>query len=157
SSPVGATIDNQRWCFVLARGGLMGFDPISGKQRFHFPWRAPIYASVNACNPEIIDDRVFISEAYGPGSALLKITSGDPDVVWSDKAKRRASMMAHWVTPVFCDGYLYGDSGYRSPDANLRCIDFATGKVKWQTDGFGHSSLLLVDGHLVGLTEKGGL
>jgi outer membrane protein assembly factor BamB len=157
ASPVPATIGDRRWCFMLARGGLIAFDPQTGKQDFHFPWRAQIEASVNASNPVIVDDKVLISECYGPGSALLKVTPGDYEVLRSDKDKRSASLKAHWVTPIYCDGYLYGDSGYRSPDASLRCVDFKTGKVKWEKDGFGHSSLLLVDGHLVCLTEYGEL
>ena len=39
SCPVLATIKGRRWCFVLARGGLIGFEPKSGKVDFHFPWR----------------------------------------------------------------------------------------------------------------------
>jgi outer membrane protein assembly factor BamB len=157
SSPVAAPIGDRRWCFVLARGGLIAFDPKTGTQDFHFPWRAPILASVNASNPVIVDDKVFISEAYGPGSALLKVKPGDYELLWSDKRKREAGMKAHWVTPVYCNGYLYGDSGYRTPDADLRCLEFATGKIMWQTDDFGHSSLLMVDGHLICLTERGEL
>ena len=157
SSPVAATIGERRWCFVLARGGLIGFDPKTGKQDFHFPWRAPILASVNASNPVIVDDKVFISECYGPGSALLKVKPGDYDLIWSDKGKRAQSLKAHWVTPVHDKGYLYGDSGYRTPNASLRCIELATGKVKWESEGFGHSSVLMVDGHLICLTEDGEL
>ena len=40
ASPALAKIDGRAWCFVFARGGLLGFDPGSGKLDFHFPWRA---------------------------------------------------------------------------------------------------------------------
>ena len=76
SSPTVATIDGRRWCFVLARGGLVGFEPRSGKVDFQFPWRAPNLESVNASNPVVSGDRVFISETYGPGSALIESPSG---------------------------------------------------------------------------------
>ncbi len=157
SSPVVATIAGRRWCFVLARGGLIGFDPTSGKQDFHFPWRCPDYESVNAANPVVADDKVFISEGYGPGSALLKVKPGGCEVIWTDKQHREKSMKAHWTTPILHDGYLFGDSGRNTPDANLRCIELATGKVMWVADDLGHSSLLMVDGHLICLTEKGRL
>ena len=68
ASPVLATIAGRRWCFVFARGGLIGFEPASGKVDFHYPWRAKILESVNASNPVVVGDRVFISETYGPGS-----------------------------------------------------------------------------------------
>ncbi len=39
SSPHLATIEGRRWCFMFARGGLLAFEPTSGKIDFHFPWR----------------------------------------------------------------------------------------------------------------------
>src|SRR5262249_18508370 len=58
ASPVLSTIDGRRWCFVFARGGLVAFDPASGKVDFEFPWRAPILESVNASNPVVVGDEV---------------------------------------------------------------------------------------------------
>src|SRR5690606_31589665 len=68
ASPVLAKIGGRDWCFVFARGGLLGFDPASGKQDFHYPWRADMLESVNASNPVVVDDLVFISECYDVGS-----------------------------------------------------------------------------------------
>ena len=76
SSPMLATIDGRRWCFVFARGGLVGFEPANGKIDFQFPWRAAILESVNASNPVVVGNSVFISETYGPGSALLRGQAG---------------------------------------------------------------------------------
>jgi len=158
SSPVLATIRGRRWCFVLARGGLTAFDAANGKIDFHFPWRARAYESVNASNPVVIDDRVFISECYGPGSALLRIKKGSYDVLWTDKEKRfDKSMRCHWNTPIVHDGYLYGSSGRHPAEAELRCIELATGKIMWSQPDLTRSSLLMVDGHFICLTESGEL
>jgi outer membrane protein assembly factor BamB len=159
ASPVLATIKGRRWCFVFARGGLIGFEPARGKVDFHFPWRAPDLESVNASNPVVVGDHVFISETYGPGSALLKVRPGGYRVVWSDARKRpRAkSMQCHWNTPIYHDGYLYGCSGRHSFNADLRCIEFATGKVRWKVPLRSRASLLMVDGHFVCLSEEGQL
>jgi len=157
SSPVLATINRRRWCFVLARGGLIGFEPATGKVDFHFPWRAPIVESVNASNPVVVGDRVFLSETYGPGSALLKVRPGGYDLVWSDADKRRKSMQCHWMTPIHHDGYLYGSSGRHTQSAELRCIELATGKVMWSEPRLTRCSLLMVDGHFVCLGEQGPL
>src|SRR5262249_11868885 len=51
SSPVLATIGERRWCFVLARGGLVGLEPATGKVDFRLPWRARLLESVNGSNP----------------------------------------------------------------------------------------------------------
>jgi outer membrane protein assembly factor BamB len=158
ASPRLATISGRPWCFVFARGGLLGFDPANGKLDFHFPWRAPNLESVNASTPVVVDDRVFISETYGPGSALVKVRPGGYDVVWSDADRRRDKrMQAHWNTPVFEAGYLYGSSGRHTQNAELRCIELASGNVKWSEPRLSRSSLLYVDGHLICLTEYGEL
>src|SRR5262249_55987113 len=39
ASPVLATIGKRRWCFVFARGGLLGLEPSTGKVDFHYRWR----------------------------------------------------------------------------------------------------------------------
>ncbi len=158
ASPVLATIAGRRWCFVYARDGLVGFEPESGKVDFQFSWRAPILESVNASNPVVARDLVFISETYGPGSALLRVKPGDVQVVWSDAQRRREkSMQTHWNTPIHHEGYLYGSSGRHTENAELRCIELASGKVMWSQPNLTRSSLLYVDGHLVCLSEDGTL
>jgi outer membrane protein assembly factor BamB len=158
ASPVLATINGKRWCFVFARGGLIGLEPDTGKVEFHFPWRARALESVNASNPVVVGDRVFISETYGPGGCLLRVKPGGCEVLWSDAAERGRDkrMQCHWNTPLVVDGYLYGCSG-RHPDAELRCVDLAAGKVMWSEPDLTRTSLMLVDGHFVCLGEDGGL
>jgi hypothetical protein len=158
SVPTFATIGGRRWCFVFARGGLIAMEPATGKVDFHYPWRANILESVNASNPVVVGDHVFISETYGPGSALLRIKPGGYDVVWSDAEKRwNKSMQCHWNTPIYHDSYLYGCSGRHSGNAELRCIEFATGKVMWSQPDLTRTSLLMVDGHFLCLAETGQL
>jgi outer membrane protein assembly factor BamB len=158
ASPVLATIDKRRWCFLFARGGLVGLDPATGKVDFEYPWRAKILESVNASNPRVIGNQVLITECYGPGSALLEVKPGSCKEIWTDAGKGRdKSLQCHWNTPIHVDGYLYGSSGRHSESAELRCIELATGKVMWSKKGLTRSSLLLVDGHFVCLCEDGTL
>jgi hypothetical protein len=66
-------------------------------------------------------------------------------------------MMAHWMTPIHHDGYLYGCSGRHTQGADLRCIELDTGKIMWSERGLTRTSLLMADGHLVCLAEDGTL
>ena len=160
AAPQLATIENRRWCFMFARGGLFGFHPETGKIDFHFPWRAVIRDSVNASTPVVQGNEVLISETYGPGATLLSVKPGGYEIVWTDadqKSKRKKSMMTHWNTPVYHDGYLYGSSGRHEGTAELRCIEWKTGKVQWSIPDLTRSSLLFVEGHFVCLTETGTL
>jgi outer membrane protein assembly factor BamB len=156
SSPVLRTIEGKRWCFLFARGGLLGLDPATGKQRFRFPWRARILESVNASNPVVVGKRIFLSECYGPGSVLLELNDKGVKEVWSDQERGRdKSMRCHWMTPIHVDGYLYGCSGRHTNEADLRCIELATGKVMWRQPDMNRCSLLQVDGHFICLGEHG--
>jgi outer membrane protein assembly factor BamB len=158
SVPVLTTIGDRRWCFLFARGGLVGLDPATGKVDFHYPWRAKIRESVNASNPVVVGNRVFISECYGPGSALLEVKPGGCKEIWTDADKGRdKSMQCHWNTSIHVDGYLYGCSGRHPEQAELRCIELATGKVMWREPRLTRTSLLLVDGHFICLGEDGTL
>jgi outer membrane protein assembly factor BamB len=153
-----ADIDGRPWCFALGRGGLVAFDPATGKVDFEYPWRAKVFESVNASTPVVVGNQVFISETYGPGSSLLEVSPGKYKVLWSDNPRQREkAMQTHWNTPVYVDGYLYGSSGRHEYNAELRCIEWKTGKVKWSQPDLARTSLLYVDGHFVCLSEMGSL
>ena len=158
ASPILATIDQRRWCFVFARGGLLGLNPTDGRIDFHYPWRSRKLESVNASNPVVVGNEVFISETYGPGSSLLAISKRGFKVVWQDDPSRRAkAMQTHWNTPIQIDGFLYGSSGRHTQTAELRCIAWKSGKIQWSVPGLERCSLLYVDGHFVCLSEYGKL
>jgi outer membrane protein assembly factor BamB len=114
--------------------------------------------SVNASTPVVVKNEVLISETYGPGSSLLKVSPGKADVVWKDGDNPRTKkMQTHWNTPIYADGYLYGSSGRHDSNAELRCIDWKTGAVKWKQPRMARTSLLYIDGHFVVLGEYGQL
>jgi outer membrane protein assembly factor BamB len=157
ASPVVRTVRGRRLGFHFARGGLLAFDPATGAERAFHPWRAPRLESVNAATPVVVGDEVLITESYGPGATLLRVTgAGDGfEVVWKDGA--RPKLAAHWATPVVHDGFLYASSGEKSGSAELVCIDWKTGAVRWSQPGLRRATLLYVDRHLVVLTEYGQL
>jgi outer membrane protein assembly factor BamB len=156
ASPAIVSLGDRRLGLWFARGGLVGFEPATGKVAFEFPWKAKKLESVNAGNPVIVGNQVLISEAYGPGSALLRIGSGKPEVIWQDPPRGKA-MQAHWMTPIHHEGYVYGSSGMGSGNAELRAVEWATGKVMWSQKGLGRCTLLYVAGHFIVLTERGRL
>jgi len=157
SGLVTATIGSRRWAFAFTRGGLVGFEPAGGTVDLFFPWRSRVLESVNASTPVVVDDTVFISETYGPGSALLKVRPGGYEVVWQDPPGRSKSLATHWSTPVFDRGTLYASHGRNSGDSELRAIEHATGRVLWREAGLGRATLTWAAGHLLVLGERGEL
>ncbi|MFQ3592868.1 MAG: PQQ-binding-like beta-propeller repeat protein [Gemmataceae bacterium] len=156
ASPVVKTIGKRRWCFVFARGGLVGLDPTTGKVDFTYPWRANLLESVNAANPVVSGERVLITECYQVGSALLEVRPGGVKEIWTDKTRGRNKALAcHWNTPIIADDHVYGSSGRNKSDAELRCVELATGKVKWAEPGLTRCQLLKVEEYLICLSETG--
>ena len=156
ASPIIVPIGGREILFMFARGGLLAIDPAKGETITSFPWRARLLESVNAATPAVNGDELFISETYELGSALVQFTDDKFEEVWTDRGRRRDRAMAlHWNTPIEHNGYLYGSSGYHAPDAELRCVEWKTGRVVWSEPDMGRSSLLLVENTLVCLSEDG--
>ncbi len=156
ASPVIRTIAGRRWGLVFARGGLVGFNPTDGTIDFHFPWRTRQLQSVNASNPVVVDDTVFITEAYGRGGALLRVEPGGYEVIWQD-GRRDQSLATHFGNVIYHDGILYGSHGRHEGPAELRAVDHANGEIRWRVRGVLWTSLLYVDGHLIVLSSDGSL
>lgn len=158
ASPIMATIDGRRWGFMFARGGLVGFEPTTGKIDFSYPWRCPKIESVNASSPVVADDLVFISESYEIGSSVLQVYPGGYKVVWKDSRRsRNKSMRLHWNTAIHHEGYLYGCSARHSSGADIRCVELKTGKVVWAQRVNERASLLWVNDYFIYLGERGRL
>ncbi|MCH2179203.1 MAG: PQQ-like beta-propeller repeat protein [Mariniblastus sp.] len=141
---------------VWGRSKLMGFDPANGTTLFEFPFRARSLESVNAATPIIDGNSIFISECYGLGSVLIELDEEFRSrVVWEDRGRRDRSLETHWNTPVLHRGFLYASSGRHTQGSELKCVELATGEVKWSVGGFGRASMTFVDEHLVILDELG--
>ena len=164
STPVAANVNGERLIFCLMRQGLVAVSPTNGAVKFSYWFRAEVDESVNAANPVVISNHVFISTAYyRVGSALLKVLPGNREIepVW-----RSTALEIHWTTPIFHDGFLYAFSGRNEPDARFRCVEYMTGKVGWDRDErwrpygaapntYGRGSAIMADGKLIVLGEAG--
>ena len=157
SSPIITRINGKDVAVVWMRKSLYGFDPNTGNVLWEFPWRARKLESVNASCPVVLDNHLFISECYGLGSALLKLTDKDFEVIWKDKPGRNKALLAHFNTPVVNGDYLFACSGQHPNGAELRCINWKDGSVAWSKPGFARCSCLKVDDHLIVLGEYGRL
>jgi outer membrane protein assembly factor BamB len=90
---------------------------------------------------------VFISSGYNHGGGVFDVGSKPPKKVWENK-----NMRNHINSCVLWKDHIYGVD-----ESQLRCLVFATGEVKWTDKVSGKGSLLLADGKLIVLSEKGEL
>ena len=151
SSPVVATIQGARHALFFTRAGFVDVDPANGKVRYELPWRARMQASVNAAAPIVVDDFVFLSASYGTGAILLQIGASGLKQIWSSDD----ALTNHYATSVYKDGFLYGFHGRQEEGPSLRCIEFKTGKVRWDVDQFRAGTITLAGDRLLILREGG--
>ncbi|MFP4057006.1 MAG: PQQ-binding-like beta-propeller repeat protein [Candidatus Brocadiia bacterium] len=148
SSPLLFEQGGERRVAVFHALGLGVLDPASGEELWRFPWKTHDRCSV--ATPIVAEDKVFISSSYGRGAALLRVGADEP--LW-----RTREMMCHHATCVLWEGYLYGFHYDRKQAATLRCLSFETGEVQWSQAGLGNGTLLLADGKLIVLGQRGEL
>jgi outer membrane protein assembly factor BamB len=146
ATPVPFTMDSRQCVAVFSGFGIVGVDAADGSRLWSYPWDTKY--KTNVADPIVADNSVFISTWYKMGCVLLDISAGKPNVVWQHK-----EMQNHYSACVLWKGYLYGFDV-----AKLKCMDFNTGQVMWSLEGgFGRGSLMMADGKLIVLTEKGTL
>lgn len=154
SAPVVATIHGQRVAFFLTKDGLLAAVPRTGEILHEIGFRSSLRESVNAASPVVVADAVLLSAAYGVGSALLRVGRQRLDPLWRNKE----ALQSHWATPIHCQGYLYGMHGRHPPEAVIRCLEWATGVVRWTSPRLRERlTFTMVQGHFIAMGERGSL
>ncbi len=120
----------------------------TGKRLWSIPWLTRY--GVNAANPIVQSNRVFVASGYQKGSALYELIDGQPELVWKNKALR-----AQQNGPVLIDGFLYGFDGDSNSRAKLKCVRWETGETQWENESLGYGSLFSSGSYLMALGAKG--
>lgn len=134
---------------VFAAKEVAGLDPATGKVLWSHPWKTSY--DVNASDPIIEGDLVFISSGYKAGASVIRIGGAAPVEVW----KSKDAMRNHHNNCVLIDGHLYGFDD--DNNSNLKCVELRTGTVKWSQKGLGKGALMAADGKLIINSEMGEL
>jgi len=150
STAVPFTIGGQKGVTMAVRNELVGLNPVTGKVMWKFPWKTSY--DINAADAIVSGDTIFISSGYNKGCALLKISGDNVTKVWQNKNMRNQINCS-----VLWEGCIYGFDGQVGGRGKLTCLDLQTGQKKWSQDGMGTGSLMIADGKLIILGEKGKL
>jgi outer membrane protein assembly factor BamB len=138
-------------CVVMAtKDELVSLDTATGRIVWKYPWRTRY--DINAADAVILGDEIFISSGYNKGCALLKINGNDVTELW-----RNSHMRNQLNSSVIWQGHVYGFDGQVGGGGQLRCVNYEDGEVKWAQRGLGTGSLMLADGKLIILSERGKL
>ncbi len=153
AAPIAAQLNGHSRAVCFDRAGLVILDPSQGRVETEFPWRARMHASVNAASPVLQGDQLFLTSSYGAGAILLQLSAGKATAVWSGDE----ILSAHIATPILRAGYLYGFHGRQEQTPSLRCVDWTTGRVRWDAARLGAGHVLAASDKLLILLEKGEL
>ena len=156
-TPVVVTLLGERQVIFFCQSGLVSVAVEDGKALWKFPYK---YKVSTAASPVVSGDVVFCSAGYEVGGGACKITKAGSTFtatqLWQIPGNK--AVANHWSTPVCKDGYLYGMYGHGGgADLPLKCVELATGAVKWAQPGFGQGGVALVGDKVLALTVNGDL
>jgi outer membrane protein assembly factor BamB len=153
SSPAAVQLGGKEQAIFITRYNCVLADPASGKTATLLPFgkRGP---TVNAATPLVFGGTLFLTSSYGVGAVAAKLQSATPQNLWADDN----TLSSQYATPVESGGLLYGIHGREDVGtAELRCVEAATGKVRWSQPGYGVAHVILADGKLLIQTAEGRL
>jgi outer membrane protein assembly factor BamB len=134
-----ATILDQRQ-YVMATGkNVIGVDPASGKTLWSFPWATS--NDVNASQPIVEGNFVFITSGYGTGCGLAEITAQGPQPRWANK-----DISPHFSSPIYYKNFIYSNT---DNGGALACMNPQGGKLVWKQGGFEKGGLMIADGAII--------
>jgi len=150
STPYPITRDGKKLAIIGSGDAYNAVQIEDGTPVWSYRW-ATRYG-VNASDPILSGDQLFISTGYNKGCTLLKLGEGNPEKVWESKVLKN-----QFNSSVLLDGHLYGIDGDQNSRCSLKCVKLETGKMAWEEKSIGFGSLMAADGRLIILTEKGEL
>lgn len=118
-----------------------------GKEIWSHAWPSP--GETHGSPIFLAPNRIYASGAGSVGAAVFEVDEKSApakvEEIWKSRFMRN-----HFSSSVASDGYIYGFD-----NATLRCISAETGESVWAKRGFGKGSLILADGHLLVLSDRG--
>ncbi len=141
TSPIAVTLGGKRQLISLGGHRIVSLDT-NGELVWSHAWDGGIAMPIF-----IAPDKLFVS-TYD-AAMVVRLTESD-DGIKVEEVWQNAEMNNHFNSSVIHDGYIYGF------DNNvLKCVAVADGERMWAKRGFGEGSLILADGHLIILSERG--
>ena len=158
AAPTAVQLGGRSHAVVVTRYQCLLIDAADGSIGWQFPFgmRGP---TVNAATPLVwtADDgssRLLVTAAYGIGSICAQFDNQVAEPIWQGTD----SLASQYCTPILLDGHLYCIDGRDDvPPATLKCVEAATGKIRWQEENVGYGTILAADGKLIAAKTDGEL
>lgn len=152
STPLPFRKDNEDFAIFSSGEGYSAVRLKDGQRAWNVRWLTQY--GVNAADPILDGDRLFLSSGYGKGAGMFKMGPSGPE---SEPAWKSKVLGAQMNPPVLLDGHLYGTDGDTTAKASLKCVELATGAEKWAFPKFGSGAVILAGGWIIALNGTGEL
>lgn len=150
TTPQLAKVGGKDLLFLANGKAYLAVDPASGKELFSIPWVTRY--GVNAADPVVSGDKLFISTGYGKGCAMYELNPVESKQVWQNR-----DMRTQMNPCILIDGHLFGKDGDESSKTMLKCLDLATGATKWAEPSAKMGSVVAAKNALISLSGTGEL
>ena len=166
-SAIPITFRGRRHVITFLKNALCSFDLVTGR----LLWQHTFSTGYNehAAMPLYAEPHLMIASPFRGGSEMYRIEPQDPDHREADPLAVKATrvwfsrrMSNDVASSVLVDGNVYGfdlrdiqSKLHRPSRGEFRCMEFATGEVRWSSDRPGHAGLLAADGKLFMLNDSG--
>jgi outer membrane protein assembly factor BamB len=135
---------------VFTADAVAGVETDTGKKIWSVPWKTQY--KINAADLIYHDGKLFASSAYNFGCAVIDVTIDPPKIVWQNH-----DLKNHYNSSVLFEGHLYGFDGNNITGQGLKCLEFATGKQKWDAPQPTWGNLIAAGGRLIICSQSGDL
>lgn len=147
ASPIIVEAGGTKQYVQLLQKGLVGVDATNGKLLWRYSKPVSVYGA-NIPTPVVSGDTIYVGSA-GTGGGAVKVASKDGKLE-AEPLYFGPKYPTAIGGAVKVGDYLYGCSGQA-----LECVEFATGKIKWEERSVAPGSLCYADGLLFLHGENG--
>lgn len=131
---------------IFGKDSVMGVRLSDGLKIWQAKWETRY--DVNASDPIINDNLIFVSSGYNRGCGLFRFGPDGAENLWENREMRN-----HQSCSVLWKGFIYGVD-----ENQLKCVAIKDGSGQWEEKSIGKGSLTMsADGRLMVTSEKGEL
>lgn len=160
---------SRRCVVAFLQNALALFDLEAGKQLGLYPYSSGY--DEHAAAPLYDEPYLMAASPFRAGAVCYRLDSVEPES--DEEGPARIDLVPVWnyrrfsndtASSVLVNGHVYGfdlreaqAKAQRPSRGTYKCLDFATGEVRWETDQIGHATVLAADGKLYLFVDTGEL
>ena len=155
-SPVLINYSGKKLIVNVSSSYVFAIDPVTGKIVWkikHLDINPEKAEQIKCVTPLYHDGKIYVTGGYDHGGFMLNLDDGGNNarIAWTDQV-----LDVHHGGVVLLNGYIYGSNWLSNNDGNWCCIDWKTGKKKYEEHWKCKGSIISAEGLLYIYDERSG-